>query len=100
MKTARSVKVEDGAKQGQPASLGFNVASQMTGQTGVGEDDRMIFLANMLRAFWNYLREASGENDYAHYRTRISAEGRRPVTKREFYDQRQQEKYSRPTRCC
>jgi uncharacterized short protein YbdD (DUF466 family) len=54
----------------------------------------------MLRAFWNYFREVSGENDYARYCTRMSAEGRSPVSKCEFYDQRQQEKYSRPNRCC
>ncbi len=60
----------------------------------------MIFLLDRLSAFWNYLREASGENDYARYRMWMLAKGCKPVSKREFYDQRQQEKYSRPNRCC
>jgi uncharacterized short protein YbdD (DUF466 family) len=60
----------------------------------------MISVTNMLRALLNYLREVSGENDYAHYQARMSAEGRSPMSKREFYDQRQKKKYSRPNRCC
>jgi uncharacterized short protein YbdD (DUF466 family) len=60
----------------------------------------MISVANLLRAVWNYLREVSGENDYAHYRARMVAEGGDPVSRREFYDQRQQQKFSRPNRCC
>jgi uncharacterized short protein YbdD (DUF466 family) len=60
----------------------------------------MSFLVDTLRAVWSYLREVSGENDYARYRKRVSDEGRSPLTKREFYDRRQQEKYSRPNRCC
>jgi uncharacterized short protein YbdD (DUF466 family) len=60
----------------------------------------MTLVANLLKAFWNYLREVSGENDYARYRSRLAAEGGIPVSRREFYDQRQREKYSRPNRCC
>lgn len=60
----------------------------------------MVLVVNLLKSFWNYLREVSGENDYARYRLRMSAEGRRALSKREFYDQRQREKYSRPNRCC
>jgi len=63
-------------------------------------DDRMIFLADKLKGLWNYLREVSGENDYARYRARMIAECCIPMTKREFYEQRQQDKYSRPNRCC
>jgi uncharacterized short protein YbdD (DUF466 family) len=60
----------------------------------------MVSLANVLRALLKYIREVSGENDYARYQARMTAEGRSPMSKREFYDQRQQEKYSRPNRCC
>jgi uncharacterized short protein YbdD (DUF466 family) len=60
----------------------------------------MTLVSKLLRAIWNYLREVSGENDYARYRVRVAAEGGNPVSRREFYDQRQQEKYSRPNRCC
>ncbi len=59
-----------------------------------------MFLANILKGFWNYLREVSGENDYERYRARMMAEKRKPLARREFYDQRQQQKYSRPNRCC
>jgi uncharacterized short protein YbdD (DUF466 family) len=60
----------------------------------------MTFVADLLKALWNYLREVSGENDYARYRARMAAESGERVSKREFYDQRQQEKYSRANRCC
>ena len=60
----------------------------------------MTLIASLMKTFWNYLREVSGENDYARYRERMAAEGRSPVAKREFYDQWQREKYSRPNRCC
>ncbi|HEX5413350.1 MAG TPA: YbdD/YjiX family protein [Terriglobia bacterium] len=60
----------------------------------------MPAVANLLRTFWNYLREVSGELDYARYRARMASEGSDPVSRREFYDQRQREKYSRPNRCC
>ena len=60
----------------------------------------MTLVANLLKTIWNYLREVSGENDYARYRLRRELEGIMPVSRREYYDQRQQEKYSRPNRCC
>lgn len=60
----------------------------------------MSLVVGLLKSFWNYLREASGENDYAHYCARMAAEGGEPVSRREYYASRQQEKYSRPNRCC
>ena len=60
----------------------------------------MTVVMNLLKSFWNFLREMSGENDYARYSARMAAEGSRPVSRREFYESRQQEKYSRPNRCC
>lgn len=60
----------------------------------------MTLVANLMRTFWSYLREVSGENDYARYCARMAAESCPPVSRREFYDHRQQEKYSRPNRCC
>jgi uncharacterized short protein YbdD (DUF466 family) len=53
-----------------------------------------------LKTFWQYLREVSGENDYARYQARALAQGRSPMTPAEFYVARQQHKYSRITRCC
>jgi Selenoprotein, putative len=60
----------------------------------------MTLVMNLFKAFWDYLREVSGENDYPRYRKRMSAEGRKALCEREFYDQRQKEKYSRQNRCC
>jgi uncharacterized short protein YbdD (DUF466 family) len=60
----------------------------------------MTLVAKLLKSLWSYLREVSGENDYPRYCARMTAEGCHPVSRREFYDNRQQEKYSRPNRCC
>ena len=60
----------------------------------------MAILTNLVKTFWNYLREVSGENEYARYQLRMRAEGQSPLSRREFYDQRQRQKYSRPNRCC
>jgi uncharacterized short protein YbdD (DUF466 family) len=60
----------------------------------------MTLLVNLLKSLWSYLREVSGENDYARYCVRMAAEGGHPLSQREFYESRQQEKYSRPNRCC
>ena len=49
---------------------------------------------------WNYLREVSGEEDYARYRMEAIARGENVMTPRKFYQQQQQRKYSRPNRCC
>ena len=53
-----------------------------------------------VRGLWQYLREVSGEGDYARYRTRALAEGEKLMTPREFYQVQQQHKYCRPNRCC
>jgi len=50
--------------------------------------------------FWNYLREASGENDYARYRARALAQEGSAMTEEEFYLWRVRRKYSRINRCC
>jgi uncharacterized short protein YbdD (DUF466 family) len=60
----------------------------------------VALVLNTVKALWSYLREVSGENDYGRYRARVADEGGDPVTRQQFYDQRLQEKYSRPNRCC
>ncbi len=60
----------------------------------------MALMVNLLKSVWNYLREVSGENDYPRYCAWMAAEGGDPMSRREFYDHRQREKYSRPNRCC
>lgn len=57
-------------------------------------------LHKVVSGFWSYLREVSGENDYARYKSRVETEGGRPLTPREFYFERQRHKYARPNRCC
>ena len=60
----------------------------------------MTQLLGALRTLWEYLREASGENDYTRYRAHVLARGREPVTLQAFYLLRWEHKYSRPNRCC
>ena len=60
----------------------------------------MTRLLKFLHALWEYLREASGENDYARYRSHLLALGQEPMTIQAFYLTRWEHKYSRPSRCC
>ena len=56
----------------------------------------------VLRALWAKLAELAGEADYRRYCAHLRERhpGRRVPTEREFFLQRLDEKYSRPTRCC
>ena len=49
---------------------------------------------------WNYLREVSGENDYARYCAHVRKLGGWPVSPRVFYIEQLERKNSRPNRCC
>ncbi len=60
----------------------------------------MTQLQRLIQVFWEYLREATGENDYAHYRARALAGGGCPMSPKEFYVWQLREKYSRINRCC
>lgn len=57
-------------------------------------------LRDFTKGFWQYLQDVSGQSDYACYRARALGEGAKLLTPREFYEQRQKQKYSRPNRCC
>ncbi|MGO9275111.1 MAG: CstA-like transporter-associated (seleno)protein [Terriglobia bacterium] len=57
-------------------------------------------LVTIFRTAWNYLREVSGENDYARYRARARAEEGPAMTAEEFYLSHLRRKYSRINRCC
>lgn len=57
-------------------------------------------LPKLVRAVWRYLREVSGENDYARYCRGIRQQGTRPMTPQQFYVSELQRKYSRISRCC
>lgn len=54
----------------------------------------------LLGKLWNYLREVSGENDYARYCARVRNLGGQPLSARAFYIEKLNRKNSRPTRCC
>jgi len=54
----------------------------------------------MVRGLWEYLREVSGENDYARYCERVEERGEQPISPHAFYLSQQEHKHSRPTRCC
>jgi len=53
-----------------------------------------------LNFFWDYLREVSGENDYARYQTTALARGTSPMSAEDFYLWRLRQKYSQINRCC
>ena len=54
----------------------------------------------LARGLWQYLQEVTGQSDYARYRARALAAGETLLTPREFYQKQQEDKYSRPNRCC
>ena len=60
----------------------------------------MHFVMKLLERFWNYLREVSGENDYARYCAHVQSSGGQPVSPRAFYLGQLERKTSRPNRCC
>ena len=49
---------------------------------------------------WQFLCDATGENDYARYRTFALRQGESPMTPEAFYLSQLRQKYSRPNRCC
>ena len=55
-----------------------------------------------VRKAWELLREMTGDAAYERYRQHLRARhpDRRPLSPREFYLARLNEKYSRPSRCC
>jgi len=60
----------------------------------------MAIVLRFLKELWATLREASGENDYARYRASVLGRAKPPLTPREFYAEKLERKYSRPSRCC
>ena len=53
-----------------------------------------------LRRLWRFLREVSGEDDYARWCARAQARGDALPTPQAFYLDKIARKYRRPTRCC
>lgn len=61
-----------------------------------------IRLRYALRYAWDYLKEVSGENAYDHYlrRHRVTHPDKPPMSRREFYRRRQDERFSNPGSRC
>jgi uncharacterized short protein YbdD (DUF466 family) len=55
-----------------------------------------------LRRFWKYLRQVSGDDAYERYLAhhRQAHEGETPLTRQQFFHWRQEDKWSRVSRCC
>src|ERR1039458_4420299 len=47
-----------------------------------------------------YLKEASGERDYDHYRAWAERAGLTPISRDDFFLSQIEARYSRPNRCC
>jgi uncharacterized short protein YbdD (DUF466 family) len=60
----------------------------------------MTRVRSVLRAFREYVKELSGENDYARYLSRALMKRERPMTPQAFYLWQLRRKYSRISRCC
>jgi uncharacterized short protein YbdD (DUF466 family) len=59
-------------------------------------------LRNQLRSFWRLLRHASGDDAYERYIAHQDGmhAGEAPLTRRQFFKLRQDEKWSKVSRCC
>jgi Selenoprotein, putative len=64
------------------------------------KENAVTGLRKLLGGLWEYLREASGENDYARSRARALEQGAEILSPGDFYEEKLREKYSRPNRCC
>jgi uncharacterized short protein YbdD (DUF466 family) len=61
-----------------------------------------MFPGNHLRSFWTYLRQVSGDDAYERYIAHrvLAHPGDAPLTRRQFFELRQNEKWSKVSRCC
>ena len=57
-------------------------------------------MRKILKAVWELVGEACGENDYARYYTRELDHGHQPMTPQAFYLWKIHRQYSRISRCC
>jgi uncharacterized short protein YbdD (DUF466 family) len=60
-------------------------------------------LMHQIRNFWDYLRQVSGDDAYERYlahRQIAHAGEEAPLTRPQFFKQRQEEKWGRVSRCC
>lgn len=62
----------------------------------------MTMLSHWLRAAWRYLREVSGDDAYERYLAHHASQhaGETQMTPKEYFAERQRQKWSGVTRCC
>ena len=55
-----------------------------------------------LKQIWNYLRHVTGDDAYERYLAhhRQAHPGEPPMTQRQYFRRRQDEKWSKVSRCC
>src|SRR5437016_4052426 len=70
-----------------PLFVGSVVISngQRTTDNGRSMRKKMLGFRKLAQALWQYLREVSGENDYARYRARALGQKVEPMSPGEFY---------------
>lgn len=59
-------------------------------------------LKQRLKHLWHYLRQVTGDDAYERYIThqKLAHAGEPPLTRQQFFKQRQDEKWSKVSRCC
>ena len=57
-------------------------------------------LLTFIQRIWRFLREVSGDNDYARYLASARENGTAVMTAEQFYLWQLRQKYSRINRCC
>lgn len=59
-------------------------------------------LKQRLKNLWHYLRQVTGDDAYERYVThqKLAHAGEAPITRQQFFKQRQDEKWSKVSRCC
>jgi uncharacterized short protein YbdD (DUF466 family) len=59
-------------------------------------------LKQRLRQLWHYLRQVTGDDAYERYiaHQEIAHAGETPLNRRQFFKKRQDEKWSKVSRCC
>ena len=59
-------------------------------------------LRHQLKSFWHFLRQVSGDDAYERYiaHHRQAHAGETALTRQQLYQRRQEEKWSKVSRCC
>ncbi len=59
-------------------------------------------LKQRLKNLWHYLRQVTGDDAYERYiaHQNLAHFGEPPLTRQQFFKQRQDEKWSKVSRCC